>query len=80
MVLYMQCGAGPVGCCAQFASIIWFLEYQGFQKQHSECYSFSKSVLDANDIPVSDRVSECSSSVEKYTLVRLYLYEECELI
>lgn len=64
---YCTCkvGARVVGCCAHIASIIWYLGYQRFQQQNSECFGFSKSVLDANDIPDSDTLSECSSSVEE---------------
>lgn len=64
---YCTCkvGARVVGCCAHIASIIWYLGYQRFQQQNSDCFSFSKSVLDADDIPDFDTLSECSSSVEE---------------
>ena len=64
---YCTCkvGARVVGCCAHIASIIWYLGYQRFQQHSSVKFNVSKSVLDADDIPVSDTDSECSSTVEE---------------
>ena len=57
---YCTCkvGARIVGCCAHVASVIWFLGY----KRYSEIKSgpsaeFLSSVMDASNIPVTDRVT-----------------------
>ncbi|CAC5402839.1 unnamed protein product [Mytilus coruscus] len=64
---YCTCkvGARIVGCCAHVSSVLWYLELYRLQNTSITSPRFTKSVLDASDLPDLETDSDCSSDVEE---------------
>ncbi|XP_071181323.1 uncharacterized protein [Mytilus edulis] len=64
---YCSCkvGARIVGCCAHVSSVLWYLGLHRLQNTSINSPRFTKSVLDASDLPDLDTDSDGSSVVEE---------------
>ncbi|CAC5400582.1 unnamed protein product [Mytilus coruscus] len=64
---YCTCkvGARIVGCCAHVSSVLWYLGLHRLQNTSINSPRFTKSVLDASDLPDLETDSDCSSDVEE---------------